>query len=293
MVFFAILLLCAPVLAPIIVGIIESIQVKLDQTENINQIKNIDYNNFLKEKLIINNQKYEIINLPQLSFDRWLTLFNASAENWIINVNQSDKGCVCPVYHHKKQVYATYWETSENLYKFQQWVENEYEQGKSANFQQQRDKQLTKLTKALQEDIANKQDEARRQIDALEQQVRSAMPEKQEKEDPIQKCLREQREDKEQSAIPAKQEEGLIQKSSWKQRENKVEKIEDIIRIICEKYPEHYFDRMESYRLSDGTPIIYIYLKARDPASFDVKAFVCYDKDKKSWTIDDTCYYGI
>lgn len=290
--FWLILFIGMPIIIPIVVGIIESIETKLDQTENINQIKNIDYNNFLKEKLIINNKKYEIINLPQLSFDRWLTLFNASAENWIINVNQSDKSCVCPVYHHKKQVYATYWETPEDLYKFQQWVENEYEQGKSANFQQQRDKQLGKLTKALQEDIANKQEEARRQIDALEQQVRSAMPEKQEKEDPIQKCLREQREDKEQSAIPAKQEEGLIQKSSWKQRENKVEKIEDIIRIICEKYPEHYFDRMESYRLSDGTPIIYIYLKARDPASFDVTAVVFYDKDKKSWTIDDT-YYGI
>lgn len=260
---FELIMICLP----IVVGLIDGIQVKLAQTEHINQIKNIDYNNFLKEKLTINNKRYEIINLPQLSFDRWLTLFNASAENWIINVNQSDKGCACPIYHHKKQVYATYWETPEDLYKFQQWVENEYEQGKSANFQQQRDKQLAKLTKALQEDIANKQEEARRQMDALEQQVRDAMPEKQEKEDPIQKCLREQ-------------------------RENKAEKIEDIVKIICEKYPEHYLDNIESYRLSDGTSIAYIYLNARDPASFDVKAIVFYDKDKKSWTIDDT-YYGI
>lgn len=292
MIFFAILLLCGPVIVPIIVGLIESIQVKLDQTENLNQIKNIDYNNFLKEKLTINNQRYKIINFPQLSFDRWLTLFNASAENWTINVNQSDKGCVCPIYHHKKQFYATYWETPEDLYKFQQWIENEYKQGKSTNFQQQRDEQLAKLTKALQEDIANKQEEARRQIDALEQQVRDAMPEKQEKEDPIQKCLREQRENKAQSTMPAKQEEGPIQKSSWKQRENKVEEIGDIIRIICEKCPKHNFDHTESYRLSDGTPVAYVYLKARDPTStfFDVKAVAFYDNDKKSWTIDDTVY---
>lgn len=266
MAFLGILLICAPIIIPIIIGIIESIETKLGQTAHTNQIKNIDYSNFLKEKLIINNQKYEIINFPQLSFDRWLTLFNASAENWIINVNQSDEGCVCPIYYHKKQVYATYWETPEDLYKFQQWVENEYKQGKSTNFQQQRDKQLAKLTKALQEDITNKQEEARHQMDELEQQVRDAMPAKQ-KEDPIQKCLREQ-------------------------RENKVEKIENIVKIICEIYPEHYFDRMESYRLSDGTPVAYIYLKARDPASFDVKAVVFYDKDEKSWTIDDT-YYGI
>ena len=288
MIFWNILVICMPIIIPIIVGLIDGIQVKLDQTEN----KNIDYNNFLKQKLTINNQRYKIIDFPQLSFDRWLTLFNASAENWNINVNQSDEGCICPVYHHKKQVYATYWETPEDLYKFQQWVENEYKQGKSTNFQQQRDKQLSELTKALQEDIANKQEEARRQIDALEQQVRDAMPEKQEKEDPIQKCLREQREDKEQSAIPVKQEEDLIQKSSWKQCENKAENLEDMIKFVCEKYPEHYLDHIERYCLSDGTPIAYIYLHTPDPASFNVKAFVCYDKDKKSWTIDDT-YYGI
>lgn len=105
-------------------------------------------------------------------------------------------------------------------------------------------------------------------MDELEQQARDAMPAKQ-KEDPIQKCLREQ-------------------------RENKVENLEDMIKFICEKYPEHYFDHIEKYCLNDGTPIAYIYLRALDSAvSFDVKAFVCYDKDKKSWTIDDTCYYGI
>ena len=54
--FWLILSIGMPIIIPIIVGLIEGIQVKLDQTENINQIKNIDYNNFLKEKLIINNK---------------------------------------------------------------------------------------------------------------------------------------------------------------------------------------------------------------------------------------------
>ena len=64
--FWLILSIGMPIIIPIIVGLIEGIQVKLDQTENINQIKNIDYNNFLKEKLIINNKKYEIINLMRI-----------------------------------------------------------------------------------------------------------------------------------------------------------------------------------------------------------------------------------
>ena len=147
----------------------------------------------------------EIRNIPRLSFEQWLTFYNSSPEHWKINFNEYplpcyyyyayEKCCIFPNYEKGKTNINIVWETPDDLYKFIMWQQNEYKNGNAAIFEEERARQMSKLTKALREDMKQRHDQAQKEIGELEKQIAASMPTVR-KEDPIQKCLREQREEK-------------------------------------------------------------------------------------------------
>lgn len=98
-----------------------------------------------------------------------------------------------PEYIKGKTSIHIFWETPEDLEAFLNWQATEYKKGNAAIFENERNKQLAKLTKCLREDINERAKQTQKELEELERQVKENMPVS---EDPIQKCLREEREEK-------------------------------------------------------------------------------------------------
>ena len=152
-----------------------------------------------------NGKPIEVRNLPRLSFEQWLTFYNSSPKHWNINLDEyslpyyyhhvGENCCISPNYEKGKIDINIVWETPDDLYKFIMWQKNEYKNGNAAIFEEERARQMSKLTKALREDMKQRHEQAQKEIGELERQIAASMPTVR-KEDPIQKCLREQREEK-------------------------------------------------------------------------------------------------
>ena len=145
-----------------------------------------------------NGKPVDIRNIPQLSFSQWLTFYNSAPERWNINLLQFQMSyyhhyCVMPEYIKGKTHIDIFWETPEDLEAFLNWQTAEYKKGNAAIFENERNKQLAKLTKCLREDINERTKQTQKELEELERQVKENMPVS---EDPIQKCLREEREEK-------------------------------------------------------------------------------------------------
>lgn len=135
----------------------------------------------------ITDAKGSIKELPQMTFERWLTFYNTNPDNWDMkefathvefpNQNSSSTryDYLIPTYYkttvHKghdgrvreiKNVVGIpiFWSSPEEMVKFDHWYANEYKQGKAAGYERKRDEALEQLAKYLQEDI----DERRAQI---------------------------------------------------------------------------------------------------------------------------------
>ena len=131
-------------------------------------------------------QKVDIRNIPQLSFEQWLTFYNSSPDKWTVDAEHMDIGndytydyaCIFPKYTKKKTDIFTFWETPEDLWHFIEWQKNEYKNGDAAIFEEQRAKELSKLAKCLKEDIAEKAAQTKKELDVLEQETIANMPQK-------------------------------------------------------------------------------------------------------------------
>lgn len=135
----------------------------------------------------------DIRNLPRLSFTQWLTFYNSAPERWQIQEDQTALGstefCAIPTYRKGKLANIdTFWESPEELFKFIQWQKTEYAKGNAALFEAERAQQLSKLAKCLKEDIAEKNAAVKKELAALEEEVKSNMPKKEEF-DPIRHLL--------------------------------------------------------------------------------------------------------
>jgi hypothetical protein len=112
--------------------------------------------------------------LPQLTFARWLKFYNTSPENWDIDICATNIGHdkrnnhYVPTYYkrtyHKgidgrvrnlitSTAIPIFWTDAMEMYKFDQWVKEEYNEGKAAGFEHKRDESLGQLADFLQEDI--------------------------------------------------------------------------------------------------------------------------------------------
>ena len=139
------------------------------------------------------HQKIDIRNIPRLSFSQWLTFYNSAPERWQICEDQLALGdtefCAIPTYRKGSNTNIdTFWESPEELFKFIQWQKTEYAKGNAALFEAERAQQLSKLAKCLKEDISENNAAVNKELAALEEEVKSNMPKKEEF-DPIRHLL--------------------------------------------------------------------------------------------------------
>ena len=215
-----------------------------------------------------NGEPIEIRNIPRLSFEQWLTFYNSSPEHWRINLNECslpyyyDYGncCIFPNYMKGEIDINIVWETPDDLHKFIMWQRNEYKKGNAAIFEEERARQMSKLTNALRDDMKQRHDKAQKEIEELEKQIAATMP-KPKEEDPIQKCLREQREEK------AKE----LNSST------------DLIAYVCNKHPDYQYAESQHMLTGDGTMSIEVTLVHKHKPGNLIRETYFYDKKTKTW----------
>lgn len=165
------------------------ISVKIDETKQKKQEEeelkaevNDTYNKILQANYRDNfsDSKGAIKELPQMTFERWLTFYNTNPDNWDmekfithIEFSKQNSSATCydyliPTYYkttvHKghdgrireiKNVVGIpiFWSSPEEMVKFDNWFKNEYKRGNAAGYERKRDEALEQLAKYLQEDI--------------------------------------------------------------------------------------------------------------------------------------------
>ncbi len=213
-----------------------------------------------------NDKPVDIRNIPQLSFEQWLTFYNSSPERWNINLKQTCQGChyfcAFPAYKKGKTHIDTFWETPEDLWKFMQWQKNEYKNGDVAIFENERAKRLSKLAKNIKQDLEEKNKEVQKELDALEKEVAASMPKRVE-EDPIQKCLREQHEEKNQEA-------------------KQMQTLTEYTAELCNQYPDYNYVSSERMLTMDGV----LFLKTHLINRYNRNELIItsqFDNQKNSW----------
>ena len=216
-----------------------------------------------------NKEPLEIRNIPRLSFEQWLTFYNSSPEHWRINLNEYslpyyyDYGncCIFPNYIKGKVDVNIVWETPDDLHKFIMWQRNEYKNGDAAIFEEERTRQMSKLTKALREDIKQRHDKAQKEIEELEKQIVANMP-KPKEEDLIQKCLREQREEQAKDC----------------------HSLSEFLKYLIEKYPDYNYAETQQMMTLDGAIVAEIIFIHKHKPGNSLKITAIRDEKTKVWT---------
>ena len=149
----------------------EDLKAEVDHTYN--QILQANYRDSFSDS------KGSIKELPQMTFERWLTFYNTNPDNWDmekftthIELGRNSSGTsydyLIPTYYkttvHKghdgrvrevKNVVGIpiFWSSPEEMVKFDNWFRNEYKKGNAAGYERKRDEALEQLAQCLQEDI--------------------------------------------------------------------------------------------------------------------------------------------
>lgn len=121
--------------------------------------------------------------MPQLTFDRWLVLYNNKPECWTIQTNETLGWCNIPYYtkitEHKYKnktkraitIIPIFWKSPEEMKKYRDWIENEYELGNAKIFEDMRNNQLKKLTDYISDDIAIRRKELEKEINEVRKEI--------------------------------------------------------------------------------------------------------------------------
>lgn len=165
------------------------VSVKIDEAKQKKQEEkkleaevNNTYNKILQANYrdSFSNSKGSIKELPQMTFERWLTFYNTNPDNWDMekftthiefskqNSSNTYYDYLIPTYYkttvHKdhdgrvreiKNVVGIpiFWSSAEEMVKFDNWFKNEYKSGNAAGYERKRDASMEQLSKYLQEDI--------------------------------------------------------------------------------------------------------------------------------------------
>lgn len=127
---------------------------KKRKQEKQEEIKNT-YDRILQKVFIRDSKretKYDIIDFPQLTFEKWLSFYNTSPEKWEIDEDQYYREAYVPVYIDVKEhagknghilktetIIPTFWASPEDMQKYVDWVNNEYEHGTVKLYENRRD----------------------------------------------------------------------------------------------------------------------------------------------------------
>lgn len=134
-----------------------------------------------KDETIYIKHKY----LPRLTFNQWLIFYNSAPEKWKIEAQYDigettyDSVCIAPYYAKSKyNTIYTFWESYEDLKQFIDWYKTEYKTGNAAIFENKRAEKLSELTKYLREDIKERTEKTKKELEALEAETIANMPDK-------------------------------------------------------------------------------------------------------------------
>jgi hypothetical protein len=164
----------------------ERLQIEVNNTYN--QILQANYRDSFSDS------KGSIKELPQMTFERWLTFYNTNPNNWDmekftthIEFSKRNSSSTCydyliPTYYkttvHKghdgrvreiKNVVGIpiFWSSPEEMVKFDHWFKNEYKKGNAAGYERKRDEAMEQLAKYLQEDVNERRAQILRDYEAI------------------------------------------------------------------------------------------------------------------------------
>lgn len=152
--------------------------------------------NLLRYVMRINGNYIDVKKVAQVSFERFLKLYEVSPEKWIITNKSSygDNDEFFPIYKYEADAseIPLFWETGEDLQKYREWVKEKFAKGEAALYQQARDESMKLLTKFIKEDLERKRKRAEEEIAELEAQVKKECEQTKEKQKEIQLTLEPQ-----------------------------------------------------------------------------------------------------
>jgi len=146
----------------------------------------------LKISARINDNYTNIKEIAQISFERFLKLYEVSPENWIITEDSYGYTEYFPIYVKDETEIPLFWETGEDLQKYREWVEEKFAKGEAALYQQARDESMKLLTKFIKEDLEKKRKRTEEEMAELEAQVKKECEQTKEKQKEIQLTLEPQ-----------------------------------------------------------------------------------------------------
>lgn len=171
---------------------IDEINQKKEEDKEAEREVNDTYNKILQANYRdkITNTSGSIKELPQLTFDRWLTFYNTNPANWDMEkfATHLDLGkyatttsydYLIPTYYkttvhngRAREIENTigipiFWSSPEEMVKFDHWFKNEYSQGKAAGYELKRDEAMEQLAKYLQEDVNERRAQIMREYEKV------------------------------------------------------------------------------------------------------------------------------
>lgn len=174
---------------------VDEINQKKEEDKEAEQKVNNIYNEILQAKYKdkITDTSGSVKELPQLTFDRWLTFYNINPTNWDMEkfathldfgnyATTTSYDYLIPTYYkttvHKghdgrvREIENTvgipiFWSSPEEMVKFDHWFKNEYKQGKAAGYERKRDEAMEQLAKYLQEDVNERRAQIMREYEKV------------------------------------------------------------------------------------------------------------------------------
>lgn len=145
--------------------------------------------NILSKSVLIHHIYTDIKKIPQVSFERFLKLYEVSPKKWIITDDNYSNEIYFPIYVQDDVEIPLFWETGEDFQKYREWVKEKFSKGEAALYQQARDESMKLLTKFIKEDLERKRKRAEEEIAELEAQVKKECEQTKEKQKEIQLTL--------------------------------------------------------------------------------------------------------
>ena len=188
-------------LAPLLIG-----GILISQIQKINEAKDeasrwkYKWDNDLERSHVRQNSRYnkdkEIYNtpaskIPRITFERFLNLYAVNPEKWVIETDEWAVNHNFPFYINEikttnkrgKEVIEEvaiplYWVNPEELKKYYNWVEEKFEKGEGAFYENARNKSLKQLTEYINEDLKEKRAQTEKDLAAIENQLKEQFKEK-------------------------------------------------------------------------------------------------------------------
>ena len=119
-----------------------------------------------------NDKTQRVVDMPRLTFERWLTFYNLNPENWFIQTtdniyssNYTDIPYYAKLNEDKKWiVLPVFWSSPEEMGKYRDWLENEYQRGDARIYQQRQEESYKRLIDLVENDIKERQNKVQQDL---------------------------------------------------------------------------------------------------------------------------------